>query len=58
MHDIRKGRIAEGSRVVCTLTGHGLKDPDTAIKQSSGPLIKIKAELGEVKKAILNNMAC
>ena len=23
-----------GARVVCTLTGHGLKDPDTAIKQS------------------------
>ena len=56
LHDIRKGRIAEGSRVVCTLTGHGLKDPDTAIKQSSGPLIKIKAELGEVKKAILDNL--
>ncbi len=26
-------------------------------KQSSGPLIKIKAELGEVKKAILDNLA-
>jgi threonine synthase len=57
LHDIRKGRIAEGSRVVCTLTGHGLKDPDTAIKQSSGPLIKVKAELGDVKKAILDNLA-
>ncbi len=57
LHDIRKGKIAEGSRVVCTLTGHGLKDPDTAIKQSSGPLIKVKAELGDVKKAILDNMA-
>ena len=57
LHDIRKGRIAEGSRVVCTLTGHGLKDPDTAIKQSSGPLIKVKAELGDVKRAILDNLA-
>jgi threonine synthase len=57
LHDIRKGRIAEGSRVVCTLTGHGLKDPDTAIKQSTGPMIKVKAELGDVKKAILDNLA-
>jgi threonine synthase len=24
------GLVAEGSRVVCVLTGHGLKDPDTA----------------------------
>jgi threonine synthase len=57
LHDIRKGRIAEGSRVVCTLTGHGLKDPDTAIKQSSGPMLKVAAELGAVKKAITDNLA-
>jgi len=57
LHDIRRGKITEGSRVVCTLTGHGLKDPDTAIKQSTAPVIKIRAELGDVKKAILENMA-
>jgi threonine synthase len=57
LHDIRKGKIPEGARVVCTLTGHGLKDPDTAIKQSTGPLHKVKAELKDVKKAILDNMA-
>jgi len=45
----------EGSKIVCTLTGHGLKDPDTAIKQSSRPLINVEAELGAVKEAILNN---
>ncbi len=56
LHDIRKGKIPEGSRVVCTLTGHGLKDPDTAIKQSTGPVIKIKAALDEVKRAILSNL--
>ena len=56
LHDIRKGRIPDGSRVVCTLTGHGLKDPDIAIKQSTGPLLKIKAELAAVKKAILENL--
>ena len=57
MHDIKNDKIPDGSRVVCTLTGHGLKDPDTAIKQSSGPLNKVKAELGDVKKAILDNLA-
>lgn len=57
MRDIRSGRIAANSTVVCTLTGHGLKDPDTAIAQSSAPVVKISAELGEVKKAILDNLA-
>ena len=57
LHDIRHGKIAEGSRVVCTLTGHGLKDPDTAIKQSTTPLVKVKAELASGKKAILDNLA-
>ncbi len=57
MRDIKNGKIPESSRIVCTLTGHGLKDPDTAIRQSSGPTLKVKAELTEVKKAILDNMA-
>ena len=54
--DIKSGRIPEGSVITCTLTGHGLKDPDTAISQSSAPLIKVKAQLEEVKAAILQNM--
>jgi threonine synthase len=29
--------VPEGSRVVCVLTGHGLKDPDLAISQSNVP---------------------
>lgn len=32
----RAGVIEEGSRVVCVLTGHGLKDPDTAITTGRG----------------------
>ncbi|MFP4559703.1 MAG: threonine synthase [Thiohalorhabdus sp.] len=35
--EIQEGRIPQGSTVVCTLTGHGLKDPDTAIAQSDQP---------------------
>lgn len=57
MRDVNNGKIPSGSTIVCTLTGHGLKDPDTAIKQSSKPPIKIKAELGDVKAAIENNLS-
>ena len=54
--DINSGKIPEGSSVVCTLTGHGLKDPDTAIKQSTAPLTTVEATLEQVKAAILENM--
>lgn len=56
MRDIESGKIPENSCVVCTLTGHGLKDPDTAIKQSTGPVIKIEATLEQVRKAIEDNV--
>ena len=55
--ELKSGKIPEGSIVVCTLTGHGLKDPDIAIKQSTTPVIKIDAKLDQVKSAILKNMA-
>ena len=42
--------------IVCTLTGHGLKDPDTAIRQSAGSVIEIPAESEAVKRAILDNL--
>lgn len=57
LRDINIGKIPEGSKVVCTLTGHGLKDPDTAIKQSTSPMLTVEAKLDAVKKAILDNMA-
>lgn len=57
LHDIGTGEIPEGSRIVCTLTGNGLKDPDTAIKQcAAAHPVTIDAELNAVKKAILDNM--
>jgi len=33
----KQGSLGEGETVVCTLTGHGLKDADTAISISSQP---------------------
>ena len=35
--DLKRGKIKPGSTIVATLTGHGLKDPDTAIAQSPQP---------------------
>lgn len=57
MRDIESGKIPEGSRIVCTLTGNGLKDPDTAIKQSGSNVVTIDATLDAVKGSILDNMA-
>jgi len=34
---IKQGGLREGETVVCTLTGHGLKDADTAISVSAQP---------------------
>ncbi len=58
LQDIGNGKIAEGSTIVCTLTGNGLKDPDSAIMQckETHP-VTIDATLDAVKKAILDNMA-
>ncbi|MED5388236.1 MAG: threonine synthase [Pseudomonadota bacterium] len=57
MRDIKAGKIPEGSTIVCTLTGNGLKDPDTAIAQcQDSRMVTIDAELGAVKDAILSNM--
>lgn len=54
LRDIRTGKIPAGSTVVCTLTGHGLKDPDIAIQQSSAVVKKVSADLDAVKRAILD----
>lgn len=56
LHDIMHGKIPEGSTIVCTLTGNGLKDPDTAIAQSTQKPVSIEAELDAVKKAILDHL--
>jgi threonine synthase len=42
---------AEG-RVVCALTGHGLKDPQTAMDRAA-PVIPCEPELGAVEQAVL-----
>lgn len=55
LKDLELGRIGEGSTIVCTLTGHGLKDPDTAIAQSAQPLT-VDAELREIERIIREHL--
>lgn len=55
LQDMKTGRIPSGSEVVCTVTGHGLKDPDTAIKQSAAPGT-VKPTIMAVRRAISDSL--
>ncbi len=44
---VKAGRIEHGATLVLTLTGHGLKDPDTALESASRPTA-VPPELGAV----------
>jgi threonine synthase len=52
----KEGYFKEHATIVCTLTGNGLKDPDTVFKLPNSP-IKVKAELDAVKSHIENILA-
>ena len=55
MHDIASGKIPEGSKIVCTLTGNGIKDPEIAMQQcADAKPVTIDANLDAVKRAILD----
>ncbi|HXZ97443.1 MAG TPA: threonine synthase [Burkholderiales bacterium] len=53
--DLEQGTIGEGAVIVCTLTGHGLKDPDTAISQTGKP-VTVEATRAAIEKVIAANM--
>ncbi len=42
----------DAQRVVCVLTGHGLKDPQTALDQASA-VVPCEAELSAIERAVL-----
>ncbi len=50
----REGKVSKGGTAVCVLTGHGLKDPDTAVNLGGGEVIEVapttEAILREVNK--------
>src|SRR5271157_33757 len=45
------GLLKPGSVVVCTLTGHGLKDPDTALKNLSNTIV-VEPDIAKVLKIL------
>ncbi len=45
------GQVAHGSVVVCTITGHGLKDPDTAVSGAKPP-VTIGVDLAAAAQAL------
>ena len=51
-HFMLNEKIPEGSKIVVTLTGHGLKDPDTAISEAGFTPTIVAPELGAVKQII------
>ena len=48
---IESGELRPAERVVCVLTGHGLKDPDTAIASSEG-VQRLPASVAAVERAL------
>lgn len=57
MRDIERGNIREGSTVVCTLTGHGLKDPDIASRYTEEAVTTVDATNDAVRDAILGRLS-
>jgi threonine synthase len=47
------GSLKPGSTLVCTLTGHGLKDPDTALKNLSNTIV-VEPDINKVLKILEN----
>jgi threonine synthase len=48
---VEKGEIDKDERVVCVTTGHGLKDPDVAIRMSEKPL-EVDAKIEAIERAL------
>jgi threonine synthase len=48
---VKNSVVGKDERVVCVATGHGLKDPETAIKQCEKP-IEVDAEISAIEQAL------
>jgi threonine synthase len=47
----RAAQVPDGSRIVCTVTGHGLKDPDSILR-SIGTVEPVPAKIDNVRRAL------
>ena len=48
----KAGLVKSGSKIVCILTGNGLKDPDSAIKYSDTEVKKTSSDINEILRAM------
>ena len=48
---VENGIINKDERIVCVTTGHGLKDPDIAVRMSEKPL-EVDAELSAIERVL------
>ena len=48
---IRNGMDFSGKKIVCIVTGNGIKDADTAIKNAE-PFLQLPADLYAIEKAL------
>jgi threonine synthase len=48
---VENGDVDKNERIVCVTTGHGLKDPDVAIRMSEKPL-EVDAEVEAIERAL------
>jgi len=48
---VENGVIDRDERIVCVTTGHGLKDPDTAVKMSEKP-VEVEVEISAIEEAL------
>lgn len=48
----KAGLVEEGSKIVCILTGNGLKDPDSAIKYSGADVKKTSSDINAILKVM------
>ena len=51
-----QGRLPAGAVVACVLTGHGLKDPDTAVRTAAEPIFTADP-LAEIERALETRVA-
>ena len=55
--DVHKGRFRPNSVVVCTLTGHGLKDPEIVESHITCDTLEIEPKLGALAKVIEDHLS-
>jgi len=57
LRDVASGKVPDGVDIVCTLTGHGLKDPEIAMRGALDYIVKVPAERAAIAELLTQKMA-